>query len=375
MEPVGRESAYNPCYLDRSTTGSLLSFCDSLSYTVYQYEHNYGVSPVRRAPKVEYHLPNDAGERPLYRWGQTQQFWQAGFLMPANLRTIAARIEKETGEKVNHAIIIGYFDGTNQFAPPHKDKAAGVSVRAGVPTDMARDDSFFVLSLGYPREFTLQKTWDKPPAAADVVWAKPLASGSMLKVSAVDNRTYCHAVHPQPGAGVRFSIIFRTIATHVPIDAAAAAIANGEAHRFFRPTPKRPLSGPLDPFVIKKPRTETLTEEQMANIGAKKQRALAIRAAKEEEARNTLPFSIVGRLSKYAHVPLTVSVPINVTPDELDQYDKNAHRVWAYLNEAWVHVGFVDRPSAAILAKFGIKRHSARLVGNACATAVVQAKA
>jgi len=56
MEPVGRESAYNPCYLDRSTTGSLLSFCDSLSYTVYQYEHNYGVSPVRRAPKVEYHL-------------------------------------------------------------------------------------------------------------------------------------------------------------------------------------------------------------------------------------------------------------------------------------------------------------------------------
>jgi len=127
--------------------------------------------------------------------------------------------------------------------------------------------------------------------------------------------------------------------------------------------------------VIKKPRTETLTEEQMANIEAKKQRALAIRAAKEEEARNTLPFSIVGRLSKYAHVPLTVSVPINVTPDELDQYDKNAHRVWAYLNEAWVHVGFVDRPSAAILAKFGIKRHSARLVGNACATAVVQAKA
>ena len=133
--------------------------------------------------------------------------------------------------------------------------------------------------------------------------------------------------------------------------------------------------GPLDQFVIKKPRTETLTEEQMALIEAKKQKALAIRAAKEEEARNTLPFSIVGRLSKYAHVPLTVGVPINVTPDELDRYDKNAHRVWAHLNEAWVHVGFVDKRSAAILAKFDIKRHSARLVGNARATAVVQAKA
>ena len=338
---------------------------------------------MRRAPKVEFYLTNDAGERPLYRWGQTPEFWQAGYLMPTILRTIAERIEKETGEKVNHAIIIGYFDGTNQFAPPHKDKAAGVSVRAGVPTDMARDGSFFVLSLGYPREFTLQKKWTEKgqrPVPTDIVWEKALASGSMLKVSAADNRALYHAVYPQPGAGVRFSIIFRTIATHVPIDAAASAIANGEAHRFFRPTPKRPLGGPLDQFVIKKPRSETpLTEEQSARIEVNKKKALAIRAAKdaakEEEARNTRPFSIVGRLSKYAHVPLTVGVPINVTPDELDRYDTKAHRVWAYINEAWVHVGFVDKQSAAILAKFGIKRHSACLVGNASATVTVQAKA
>eukprot|EP00966_Prymnesium_polylepis_P021477 494067-Prymnesium_polylepis.1 len=88
---------------------------------------------------------------------------------------------------------------------------------------MAREGSFFVLSLGYPRVFTLQKNWAKPPAPTDIVWEKALASGSMLKVSAADNRAYCHAVHPQPGAGVRFSIIFRTIITHVPVDAAAAA--------------------------------------------------------------------------------------------------------------------------------------------------------
>ena len=141
QEHVGFSSAYIPSYLDQSTAKSLLARCDTLSYTVYQYEHENGVSPVRRAPKVEFYLTNDAGKRPLYRWGQTQQeFWQAGYPMPADLRAIAERIEKETGEKVNHAIVIGYFDGTQ-----------GVSVRPGVHTDMSRDGSFFVLSLGARR--------------------------------------------------------------------------------------------------------------------------------------------------------------------------------------------------------------------------------
>jgi hypothetical protein len=41
-----------------------------------------------------------------------------------------------------------------------------------------------------------------------------------------------HAVHKQGGAGERFSIIFRTITTMRPVDAAAAAEVNGEAYRF-----------------------------------------------------------------------------------------------------------------------------------------------
>jgi hypothetical protein len=114
---------------------------------------------------------------------------------------------------------------------------------------------------------------------------------------------------------------------------------------------------------------------QKARIFANKQKALAIRAAKEEEKRNTVPFSIVGRFyTNHAHVPLTPAVPINITPEASNSYDKNAHRVWAFINEAWVQVGYVDRHSAAILAKFDIKRHSARIEGN-CATVVVQAKA
>ena len=38
---------------------------------------------------IEYYILNEAGERPLYRWGQTDEFWQAGCEMPAKLRAIA----------------------------------------------------------------------------------------------------------------------------------------------------------------------------------------------------------------------------------------------------------------------------------------------
>ena len=118
---------------------------------------------------------------------------------------------------------------------PHQDKAEGVKVGKGVPTDMARHASFFVVSVGYARKFTLQRTAEKTRskvAAADVVWEKGLATGSMLKVAAADNRAMYHAVHKQGGAGERFSIIFRTITTMRPVDAAAAAEVNGEAYRF-----------------------------------------------------------------------------------------------------------------------------------------------
>ena len=117
------------------------------------------------------------------------------------------------------------------------------------------------------------------------------------------------------------------------------------------------------------------TEGQKARIFANKQRALAIRAAKEEEKRNTVPFSIVGRCyTNHAHVPLTPAVPISVTPEQSNPYDKNAHRVWAHIDDAWVQVGYVDRHSASVLARCDVKPHSARIEGG-CATVVVRAKA
>ena len=72
----------------------------------------------------------------------------------------------------------------------------------------------------------------------------------------------------------------------------------------------------------------SLTEEQKARINANREKALAIRAEKERQAQNTIQFNIVGR-QYYSHtnILLTPDVPINVTPNELNPNDKNAHKV------------------------------------------------
>ena len=110
----------------------------------------------------------------------------------------------------------------------------------GSKCDMDRDGSFFVFSFGFPREFTLQRGNGVPRPTgkqtqlgqSDIVWQKALASGSLLKVSAVDNRELFHALHEQRGAGERFSIIFRTIKTFIPIDPVVGAEVNSPKYRF-----------------------------------------------------------------------------------------------------------------------------------------------
>jgi len=129
-------------------------------------------------------------------------------------------------------------------------------VAPGVPTDMARDASFHAISLGATREFMIQTSRDVPPAPADVVWRKGLASGSMLRVSAMDNREYYHAVPKQPGTvGTRYSIIFRTLSTMVPVDAAQAKRINTTN---LAPNPHmRKVSSSLAGFVkVKRAREE-----------------------------------------------------------------------------------------------------------------------
>jgi hypothetical protein len=228
QEPVAEASLYTSEYIAPNEINELLQFCEEQPYIYYTYGLPDGKRvQLKRAPKMEYYLQHQGGKRPVYRWGQVEDFWQAGYEMPPTLRSLAERIYQDTGEQVNHAIIIAYFHGVQHHAPPHKDKAHGVSVMPGVPTDMARDASFHVISLGATREFTIQMSRDVSPAPATVVWRRALASGSMLRVSARDNREYYHAVPKQPGTvGTRYSIIFRTIGTMISVDAVQAKRVN-----------------------------------------------------------------------------------------------------------------------------------------------------
>ena len=105
---------------------------------------------------------------------------------------------------------------------------------------MAREASFYVFSFGYPREFTVQRGNGVPNAGkgkapldpSDVVWHKALASGSLLKMSATDNRTLYHALHKSKGAGERWSLIFRVIKTFIPVEPIVAAEVNNTMYRF-----------------------------------------------------------------------------------------------------------------------------------------------
>ena len=127
-----------------------------------------------------------------------------------------------------------------QSSPPHQDKAEGVKgAIAGENDDMAGDASFYVFSFGFAREFTLQHGSGLPNGKdgkklkqSDIVWQKALASGSLLKVSAQDNRELHHAVHKMKGAGERWSLIFRVIKTFIPVEPDVADEVNHSMYRF-----------------------------------------------------------------------------------------------------------------------------------------------
>lgn len=203
-----------------------------------------GYSFMVAGPKLEWYLCDERGWRCKYGWGQTPRFWQAGYQMEPEplLTALVRRIKKDFGEDVNHAILKWYADGLEQSSQPHQDKAEGVDGATAAKCDMASDASFYIFSFHEEStfEFFLQRGRGVPDATgnkeklkpSDVVWQKALASGSLLKVSAQDNRTYFHALHKKKGAKERFSLIFRVIKTFIPIDAAAAAEVNSDRYRF-----------------------------------------------------------------------------------------------------------------------------------------------
>jgi hypothetical protein len=245
-EHVGEASTYMPL-CQAAPAGEYLPWCRKLAEEdkFQRYEQTGpGYSFMKVGPKIEWYLRDDQGRRAKYGWGQTPRFWQAGYPMELEplVMKLATYIEKTYDEKVNHAILKWYADGVEQNSPPHQDKAPGVKGATPDKCDMAENASFYIFSFHDKSsfEFYLQRGRGVPPPtgkevelkSSDIVWRKALESGSLLKVSALDNRTYFHALHKKKGASERFSLIFRVITTFIPIDAACAAEVNSDRYRF-----------------------------------------------------------------------------------------------------------------------------------------------
>ena len=237
---IASSSEYIAEYLVDEECTEIFQYLQSAPYNVYIYaklEKWLGAKSLKRAPKVEWYMPIDGHLRAIYRWGQSKLCEHAGYPMPPLLLKIVANIKRDFGEDVNHAIAICYHSGVEQHAPPHQDKAVGVKAKKSDALDMAEESSFFVFSFGDPRVFTLQTTSNNKKAERGVVWEEALAHGSLLRVSAKDNRSLYHAVHKASiQKGPRYSLIFRNIVTTRPVDAAKEAEANGDTYRFVPPT-------------------------------------------------------------------------------------------------------------------------------------------
>jgi hypothetical protein len=236
---IASSSEYIAKYLADEECKNVFAYLQSAPYNVYTYarlEKWIGLKRLTRAPKVEWYITVDGNLRAIYRWGQEALFENAGYPMPTLMQSIVTKIKRDFGEDVNHAIAICYHSGVEQHAPPHQDKAVGVKAKKGVPLDMAEESSFFVFSFGDPRMFTLQTTANDKKTERGVVWEEALAHGSLLRVSAKDNRSLYHAVHKASiKNGPRYSLIFRNVVTTRPIDAAKEAEANSDIYRFVPP--------------------------------------------------------------------------------------------------------------------------------------------
>ena len=85
---------------------------------------------------------------------------------------------------------------------------------------MKKGSSWFDFSLGVERTIEighLIQGGDKKHYK--VIWKRKLSHGSLLKISAIDNRTFFHQIPPEKDVnGVRFSIVFRTIDMFDDID-------------------------------------------------------------------------------------------------------------------------------------------------------------
>ncbi len=198
-------STYYERFLDEASEEILLEFCKNVRYQLYvmssEAEESSEAGGWRHmAPKCEYFRIMPANTRPVYYWGQSTDFYDAGYEMPPLLAELCNLVNEHFylswADRVNSVMII-INEQSDRNSRAHRDTH--------------RTGRFFDISLGYERELQLLSEDDRIKAR------QRLASGSLAAITDEDNRTYKHAVPPdeqQPTEQPRFSIVLRTITPH-----------------------------------------------------------------------------------------------------------------------------------------------------------------
>jgi hypothetical protein len=118
----------------------------------------------------------------------------------------------------------------------------------------------------------------------------------------------------------------------------------------------------VDEDVIHPDYTQLAFDAQQARIAANKRRAEAIRASK---------CKLVARWKYNPTLPLAPDDTIRIVPEPTNEYDANALMVFAHVDE-WLHVGYIDRESAARVHDGGFTITGARIVASAADSLPVQ---
>ena len=171
---------------------------------------------------------------------------------------------------------------------------------------MAADASFYVISSGDPREFTVQKSTEKLVPKADAastrghVWQKAPHQGISSQVSPEDNRRY-YALHPMREAGPRVSLIGRKITTFIPPDDVTAAAVNDPNYRFV--STEQQKDGKVAPTAQELKATEADAK------AAADRAALAGTPWPEATGSSTITLCEIGSDSKASVATMTTTTP------------------------------------------------------------------
>ena len=84
-----------------------------------------------------------------------------------------------------------------------------------------------------------------------------------------------------------------------------------------------------------------LTESQQHRAEANRRRAIGIRASR---------CMLVGRCYRHPHLSLSTDTPLKMIKEPTNAHDANACMVWAKIEDEWLHIGYVERAIAKLLA-------------------------